>query len=97
MIDRKTIIKELEETGIMLTQVIRGGEMSIMEAFYCFNRITDMLTVLKKQEPIAPVYNEEKYGDHLPHCGNCEKVLPNSAVYGQINFCHYCGKAVKND
>lgn len=55
----------------------------------------DVLALLKEQEAVKPIYNEEKYGDHLPHCGNCEKVLPNNAVYGKVNFCHYCGQAVK--
>ena len=55
----------------------------------------DAITLLEEQEPLEPIYNEEKYGDHLPHCGNCEKVLPNNAVYGKVNFCHYCGRSVK--
>ena len=54
-----------------------------------------IMDALKEQEAVEPIYNEEKYGDHLPHCGNCEKVLPNNAVYGKVNFCHYCGQAVK--
>ena len=57
----------------------------------------DTLELLEEQEAVEPIYNEEKYGDHLPHCGNCEKVLPNNAVYGKVNFCHYCGRAVKLD
>ena len=57
----------------------------------------DALELLKEQEAMKPIYNEQKYGDHLPHCGNCEKVLPNNGVYGKVNFCHYCGQAVKWD
>ena len=53
------------------------------------------VSMLKEQKTVKPIYNEEKYGDHLPHCGNCEKVLPSNAVYGKVNFCHYCGQAVK--
>ena len=53
------------------------------------------VALLKEQEAIKPIYNEEKYGDHLPRCGRCEKVLPNNAMYGKVNFCHYCGHAVK--
>ena len=56
---------------------------------------TDTLKLLKEQKAIKPIYDEEKYGDHLPHCGNCKKVLPDNAVYGKVNFCHYCGKVVK--
>ena len=57
----------------------------------------DALILLKEQEPRKPIYNEQKYGDHLPHCGNCEKALPNNGVYLKVNFCHYCGQAVKWD
>lgn len=68
------------------------------EGMWVFVRKTivgDALALLKEQEAVEPIYSEEKYGDHLPHCGNCEKVLPDNAVYGKVNFCHYCGKAVK--
>lgn len=61
------------------------------------NAASDAAELLKEQEAVKPIYNEEKYGDHLPHCGNCEKVLPNNAVYGKVNFCHYCGRQVKWD
>lgn len=54
----------------------------------------DVYSLLKEREPVKPIYNEEKYGDHLLHCGNCEKVLPDDAVYGKVNFCHYCGKSL---
>ena len=62
------------------------------------------LKVLKEQEPIVllkeqeakkPIYNPKKYGDYLPHCSVCEKVLPNSSQYGRAKFCHNCGQAVK--
>ena len=62
-----------------------------------YSSVVELLAILKEQETIKPIYNEEKYGDHLSHCGNCEKVLPNNAVYGKVNFCPYCGRAVKLD
>jgi hypothetical protein len=51
--------------------------------------------LLKAQEALKPVQNEEKYGDALPHCPLCEKPLPNKAIYGKSNFCYHCGQAVK--
>ena len=65
--------------------------------YECDRMKKDAIELLKEQEAIKPIYNEQKYGSHLPHCGNCEKVLPNDVVYGKVNFCHYCGKAVKWD
>ena len=57
--------------------------------------LIDVLELLKEQEAMKPIYNEQKYGDHLLHCGNCEKVLSSIVLYGKVNFCHYCGQAVK--
>lgn len=57
----------------------------------------DALALLKEQEPLEPIYNEEKYGDYLPRCGKCEETLPSNTWYGKVNFCHCCGQAVKWD
>ena len=49
--DRKKVIKGLEETKIMLDKAAdRGGEMSVVEAYKCFNYVFDALVMLKKQE-----------------------------------------------
>jgi len=53
------------------------------------------LSMLEKQELMKPIYNEEKFGNFLPHCPVCKKVLPNISQYGKSNFCHNCGQAVK--
>jgi tRNA(Ile2) C34 agmatinyltransferase TiaS len=51
MIDREKVTKELEETEIMLTQAVdRGGEMAVMGAFKCLNRVKDSLALLKDDE-----------------------------------------------
>lgn len=47
------------------------------------------------QEAKKPIYNLKKYGDYLPHCSSCGKVLPNRSQYGIANFCHNCGQEVK--
>lgn len=51
----------------------------------------------KEQEPVKPIYDEEKYGDHLPHCSNCGKYLASYSVCKRANYCSYCGRAVKWD
>lgn len=55
----------------------------------------DTLVLLEEQKSMKPIYSEEKFGDFLPHCSICKKVLPNVSQYGKSNFCYNCGKAVK--
>lgn len=51
MIDREKVIKGLEEAETRLTQAVdRGGQMSVMGAFKCLNRVTDAIALLKEQE-----------------------------------------------
>jgi hypothetical protein len=61
--------------------------------------LQDALTLLKAQEPIAPVkvnrYMEiDENGDWFTpetyDCGNCGVEL-----HGKANYCHLCGRAVK--
>lgn len=59
------------------------------------NIAKETLNLLKKQEAMKPIYSEEKFGDHLPHCPVCKRVLPSISQYGKSNFCHNCGQAVK--
>ena len=59
------------------------------------NLCKKIMKLLQNKKAIKPIYDEERYGDYLPHCRNCKKVLPNNAVYGKANFCYYCGQAVK--
>lgn len=60
MTDREKVVQGLEETGIMLTQAVdRGGEMAVMGAFKCLNRVTDALALLKELPEIV-------------HCKNCK-------------------------
>ena len=56
---------------------------------------TDVIALLKKQEPKTVIINPEKYGDWLKHCPSCETVLPISSQYKRAKFCHLCGQAVK--
>ncbi len=93
MVDREKVIKGL----LHCTRTVAGCNGCPYNDFEssCRDLKRDALELLKEQEARKPIYNEQKYGDHLPRCGNCEKVLPNTVVYGKVNFCHYCGRAVK--
>ena len=91
VIDHLMIIRTWNEVG----KAYAYDEMDKKEKTKTVEWIDDALELLKEQRAIKPIYDEKKYGDHLPHCGDCEKVLPNNAVYGKVNFCHYCGQAVK--
>ena len=92
MIDREKVIKDNTVRGLQNAIEISGAMVHLQK-----EHAKAILELLKEQEAVKPIYNEERYGDHLSHCGNCEKVLPNNAEYGKVNFCHYCGKAVKRE
>ena len=51
MSDKENVIKGLEETEIMLTQAIdRGGEMAVIGACKCLNRVSDAIALLKEHK-----------------------------------------------
>ena len=87
------IIRELE-SALKWVDKDDNPNGSIAVKIWC---VRDVLKIIKEQEAKKPIYNEEKYGDYLPHCSSCEKVLPNRSQYGDAKFCHICGKAVKWD
>jgi len=58
-------------------------------------QISETATILKEQKAVEPIYNEEKFGDFLPHCPVCKKVLPSISQYGKSNFCYRCGQELK--
>ena len=92
MADREKVIKGLEEAEIMLTQAVdRGGEMSVIGAFYCLNRVTNTLALLKEQEAVTIKKTKEHgfgvYGGICPKCNNW--------IQSAHSFCGFCGQAVK--
>lgn len=61
MTNLEKVIKGLEEAEIILAQAVdRGGEMAVMGAFRCLNRVTDALAMLKAQEPRVLTWEEVK-------------------------------------
>lgn len=54
MINNEKVIKGLEETEIMLSHAIdRGGEMAVIGACKCLNRVSDALAMLKDQRTVV--------------------------------------------
>lgn len=76
--DREKVIKGLEETEIMLKQAVdRGGEMSVMGAFKCYNHVSDALALLKEQKIVRCKDCKNWVGngadiDELPHWFPCK-------------------------
>ena len=74
MADREKVIKGLECAETMLRQAVdRGGEMSVMVAFRCMNRVSAALALLKVQEQIVRCkhcrhYNTECCSDGYGWC-----------------------------
>ena len=51
--DIKQVMNGLEEAETMLIRAVdRGGEMAVMGAFKCLNRVTEAITMLKEQPEI---------------------------------------------
>ena len=96
MINKEVVVFQIED---MLSNINKenllsfGGHIDNGAVF--LELMTNVLTLLKEKEQMKPIYNEEKFGDFLPHCPVCEKVLPSVSQYGKSNFCHSCGQAVK--
>ena len=84
----------LDEVIDEIQTMIDENQRSLVR-FIHIGTLMDILYLLKEQEAKKPIYNTEKYGDYLPHCSSCEKVLPNRSQYGKVNFCSECGQAVK--
>lgn len=100
MTDREKVIKGLECCSAMSGNACRkcpyGNECLDTDLPYGEAHLSaDALELLKEQEAKKPIYNYKKYGDCLPHCPSCEKVLPNVSQYGFAKFCPECGRVVK--
>ena len=93
MLDLEKVIKGLEETEIMLTQAVdRGGEMAVMGAFKCLNRVTDAIDLLKEQEAKTGHWIfESRYCDAWSNiCSECGRLMTTGeGVYA--NYCSNCG------
>ena len=101
MINKEVIIFQIED---MLSNInkenflLNGGYISNGATF--LELMTNVLTLLKEQEPKMVIESENMYtGLPITHCPKCGKSL-DRYLYGrrqegEINFCPYCGQAVK--
>lgn len=87
MANREKVIKDLEEFIRDLKPFCGNHED--------WKKVYAALDLLEEQEAKRPIYNNKKYGDYLPHCPSCEKVLPNISQYGFSKFCWACGQVMK--
>ena len=93
MPDKEKVIKRLEEAETMLAQAVdRGGEMSVIGAFKCLNRVKDALVLLKEQEAVKI---EVKKINNSGRCGRCPNCLIELNETDYPKFCGYCGQKVK--
>ena len=91
MPDREKVIKGLEEVDAYfhrMTEVCYRGD----EATFCDlkEKVADALAMLKEQEPVKPTWSQGK-----AYCGKCGHRLPRKRADKEINYCGYCGQAVK--
>lgn len=92
--DKKQVIYDLERCTCHVPDACRdcskhrhwsGNAVTCMESL-----MEDALDLLKEQEPALPTWSQGK-----AYCGNCGQRLPRKSVDREINYCGYCGKAVK--
>ena len=85
MLDREKVIKGLQEAVVVINDHVPVQYVGYTEA-----ACLDAITLLRKQEPVAPVCTEYDRSIVLFSCRDCKTQL----LYGQ-RYCHMCGKAVK--
>ena len=84
---REEVISDLNVAKIILfnTQMLTP-EMSLRIG----RVITSAIALLKGQEPVKPTWSQGK-----AYCGKCGHRLPRNRADREINYCGYCGQAVK--
>lgn len=91
MADREKVIKGLEyckhTDGVECPNCPYWHEDDCVEILH-----TDILALLKEQEPALPTWSQGK-----AYCGKCGHRLPRKRADKEINYCGYCGQAVKLD
>ncbi len=89
MIDREKIIENMNiAKAVLCNQNIITPEMCIKIG----QTISDVLSLLKEQEPQQVVITTNSYGTKFYHCPKCNHDL---YAYPRQNYCSNCGQAVK--
>ena len=87
MADIEKVIKGLEEAEIMLAQAVnRGGEMAVMQAYKCENRVRDAIALLKEQDTLLKEYRNT-IKDGYEALTNATKIIKSEP---QIVRCKDC-------
>lgn len=89
MADGEKVIKGLEKLRKDLGYGLPDRSNVVMEYL---NTLTDAIALLKEQEPALPTWSQGK-----AYCGKCDHRLPQKRANMEINYCGYCGWAVKWD
>lgn len=85
MADREKYVEILSE----ITEAAKkfNEDVPIRISLIC---VKDILELLKEQEPALPTWSQGK-----AYCGKCGHRLPRKGADMEINYCGYCGWAVK--
>ena len=87
MPDLKKVIKDLEETEIMLIQAVdRGGEMAVMGAFNCLNRVAEALAMLKELETMHWISIKDRLPTYAELKDDCVLVLFDDGAICSTEF-----------
>ena len=93
MTDREKVIKGLECCSFRTANTCRECPYgNVYGSAECAQMAKDALELLKEQEPALPTWSQGK-----AYCGKCGQRLPRKSADREINYCSYCGRAVKWD
>jgi hypothetical protein len=104
MIDRKKVIKGLEEISDYFFDIYRNNTDSYKcEKVQEYSDVAiDAITMLKEQEPLEPIRVIIDQAGPLYHRCYCKKcghhvgnMIKNKLAEAHENFCSKCGQAVK--
>ena len=93
MINKEVVVFQIED---MLSNINKenlltyGGHIENGTAF--LELMTNVLALLKEQEPKPPIVHENSYGWKFYYCPNCEKEFYQNRKQA---YCEKCGQAVR--
>ena len=87
MPDREKVIEALDK---LADEVNPWKESPPLRCDIPYPLLCDAIVLLKEQEPVKPTWSQGK-----ACCGKCGHRLPRQMADREINYCGYCGQAVK--
>ena len=97
MIDRKKVIKRLEEISDYFFSVYHHSKSreEINKAKYRCDAVEDAIVLLKDQEPKQAIGIADSIeGMEVGYCPSCDRAIVNKKI-DETKFCKFCGQAVK--